>query len=126
MTDQLRHACYTFVLSWMLLPISVCAQTLEAVPHPGQQLLETYCTVCHNLDYVEMQPRLTQKQAQNLWPNTVNKMVQLYGAEIPNQLTQQAIIDYLILLSKRSSSPHHASAEEDADISHTHTNFVPQ
>ncbi len=126
MTDQLHRVRYTLVFLWMLLPIHVGAQTLEDVPHPGQELLETYCTVCHNLDYVEMQPRLTQKQAQNLWTNTVKKMVQLYGAEIPNRLTQQAIIDYLILQSERFSAPHHASAEEDADISHTQTNFVPQ
>ena len=126
MTDQLRHARYTFVLLWMLLPLHVGAQTLEDTPHSGQKLLETYCTVCHNLDYVAMQPRLTQKQAQNLWTKTVRKMVQSYGAEIPDRLTEEAIIDYLILQSERSSEPHHAFAEEDADTSHTETSFAPQ
>lgn len=104
----------------------VGAQTLEDAAHPGQQLVETYCTVCHNLDYVAMQPRLTRKQAQTLWTKTVRKMVQSYGAEIPNRLTEQAIIDYLISRSELSSEHHHAFAEEDADISDTQTSFAPQ
>ena len=111
MTDQLHHVRYTFILLWVFLPIQVGAQTLEDAPHPGQQLIETYCTVCHNLDYVAMQPRLTREQTQSLWTNTVRKMVQSYGAEIPNQLTEQAIIDYLILRSELSSEHHHAVAE---------------
>ena len=126
MTDQLRHVGYTFVLLWILLPIHAGAKTLEDAPHPGQQLVETYCTVCHNLDYVAMQPRLTREQAQNLWTNTVRKMVQSYGAEIPDRLTEETIIDYLTSRSEKPSEPYHAFAEEDADTSHTETSFAPR
>lgn len=126
MTDQLRHVRYTFVLFWMFFPIQAGAQTLEETPHPGQQLVETYCTVCHNLDYLAMQPRLTQEQAQNLWTNTVRKMMQSYGAEIPDRLTEETIIDYLSSRSEKPSEHHHAIAEEDADTSRTQTNFAPQ
>ena len=110
MTDQLHRVRDMLVLFCMLLPIHVGAQTPEETPHPGQKLIETYCTVCHNLDYVAMQPRLTSEQAQTLWTNTVRKMVQSYGAEIPDRLTERAIIDYLISQSELSSEHQHAGS----------------
>ena len=54
------HRHYAFALAWALLPVYVEAQTLDTKPHPGHMLLETYCTVCHNLDYVTMQHRITR------------------------------------------------------------------
>ena len=114
-----------FVSLWMLLPLHVGAQTLEDVPPQGQRLIETYCTTCHNLDYVAMQPRLTREQTQTLWAKTVRKMVQSYGAEIQNRVTEEAIIDYLISQSEIASEYHRAFAEEGADISRIQTSFAP-
>ncbi len=108
------------------MPTLVNAQTLKDAPHPGQQLVETHCTICHNLDYVAMQPRLTQKQTLSLWTDTVRKMVQSYGAKIPDQHTEKAIINYLVSQSETFSVPHHGVAEEDADILRTQTNFAPR
>ena len=69
-----------------------------------------------------MQPRLSREQAQTLWTNTVRKMVQSYGTPIPDQLTEQAIIDYLISQSEKLAP--HPDAEADADISYTQMNSV--
>ena len=71
-----------------------------------------------------MQPRLSREQAQTLWTNTVRKMVRSYGAPIPNQLTEQAIIDYLISQSEKLAPRPDAVAEADADISYTQMNSV--
>ena len=99
---------------------------LQDSPRTGQKLVETYCTVCHNLDYVEMQPHLTQEQAQKLWANTVRKMMQSYGAKIPDRATKQLIIDYLVSQSTSLSARSPGLAEEAAGTAHRRTNSSPQ
>ena len=120
------HRHYAFALAWALLPVYVEAQTLDTKPHPGHMLLETYCTVCHNLDYVTMQPRITREQALDLWTNTVRKMVHAYGAELPNRSIEQDIINYLVQQSVTPSEHFPALAEEDVDTSRTQTNSAPR
>ncbi|GEM_PF-2280889 len=117
---------YTFALLWLFLPIQAGTQTFQSSPQLGQQLTETHCTLCHNLDYITMQPRLTREQTQSLWKKTVKKMVESYGAEIADQVIKKTIIDYLISQSKIISRSPYTFAGEGADISHTQTNFAPR
>ena len=55
----------------------------------GKEKTQTFCAICHSLDYITMQPRLTRAQ----WTATVNKMIK-FGAPI-NENDAQKIIGYL-------------------------------
>ncbi len=57
-------------------------------PNDGATLLQTRCTVCHNLDRVE-----NEKNSRAQWERIVNKMVQK-GAEL-NDSEKSTLIDYL-------------------------------
>ena len=59
-------------------------------PGKGQDKVLEHCAVCHSPDYIPMQPRGTKAQ----WTATVQKMIRLYGAAIPED-TAQAIAEYL-------------------------------
>ena len=62
---------------------------LLAGPH-----LDTYrkdCLVCHSARYVAMQPRFCQ----TVWEKEVKKMVDAYGAVIP-ETEQHEIVEYLV------------------------------
>lgn len=56
--------------------------------------LETYvkdCLICHSARYVSMQPRFSQA----VWEKEVKKMVDAYGAAIP-EADQHEIVEYLV------------------------------
>ena len=57
----------------------------------GKMKVETYCNICHTLDYITMQPRFSRAQ----WTGTVNKMIKVMGAQISEQ-DAKTIIDYLV------------------------------
>jgi len=57
----------------------------------GKEKIQTLCAICHSLDYITMQPRLTRVQ----WTATVNKMIK-FGAPI-NENDAQKIIGYLTM-----------------------------
>lgn len=57
----------------------------------GKEKVVTYCSICHSVDYVTMQPPLTNAQ----WTATVNKMIKVFGAPIGEE-DSKAIIDYLV------------------------------
>jgi|SRR5208283_1776918 len=64
--------------------------------------LDTYrknCLICHSARYVEMQPRF----AQGVWEKEVKKMVDAYGAKIP-EAEQQEIVEYLVAVRGIPSS----------------------
>ncbi|MGO9611644.1 MAG: c-type cytochrome [Dissulfurispiraceae bacterium] len=56
----------------------------------GKDATERYCGICHSLDYITTQPKLSKAQ----WTATVNKMVKVMGAPIPDNEARR-IIDYL-------------------------------
>ncbi len=57
----------------------------------GKEKIQTLCAICHSLDYITMQPRLTRAQ----WTATVNKMKK-FGAPI-DENDAQKIIGYLTM-----------------------------
>jgi len=60
-------------------------------PGPGRDKVETYCAVCHSLDYIVMNsPFLTQAQ----WRAEVTKMIEAFKAPIDPADAGQ-IADYL-------------------------------
>ena len=64
---------------------------VELKPGEGLQKVETLCNICHSLDYILMQPKLTKLQ----WTATVNKMIKVFGAPI-NEEAARLIVNYLV------------------------------
>lgn len=59
-------------------------------PGPGRELVESFCVACHSLRYLIMQPPLSDKQ----WEAEVDKMIQAYGAVVPDEVRPR-IVGYL-------------------------------
>ena len=73
------------------------ASEIPAGPH-----VDTYrkdCLVCHSARYVAMQPRFPQA----VWEKEVKKMVDAYGAQIPDA-EQKEIVEYLVVVRGPSES----------------------
>ena len=63
---------------------------VELKPGEGLTKAETFCNICHSLDYIVMQPKLTKLQ----WTATVTKMIKIFGAPI-NEEDTTLIVNYL-------------------------------
>ncbi len=57
----------------------------------GRPLVEAHCSVCHSLDYVQMNSVFLDRKG---WEASVNKMIEVMGAPI-RQEDSGPIIDYL-------------------------------
>ncbi len=56
----------------------------------GRDKTASSCAICHSLDYITMQPKFPRAQ----WAATVNKMIKVMGAPIPEE-DAKTIINYL-------------------------------
>lgn len=57
----------------------------------GRQLVEANCSMCHSLDYIQMNSPLFDRKG---WEASVAKMMKVMGAPIRNE-DVPAIVDYL-------------------------------
>jgi cytochrome c5 len=57
---------------------------------PGRDKVGGYCGICHAIDYIPMQPKMSKAQ----WTATVTKMVKAFGAPVPQEDAER-IIEYL-------------------------------
>jgi cytochrome c5 len=64
--------------------------TVQLKEGDGRGKTEAYCGICHSLDYITMQPKVSKAQ----WTATVNKMINVMAAPIPKS-DAQIIIEYL-------------------------------
>jgi len=64
--------------------------TSQLTPGPGEELARSRCVLCHSLDYIVGQPRLSAAQ----WEGEVRKMATTYGAPL-SEPDIRAISDYL-------------------------------
>ena len=64
--------------------------TPDLAPSDGRELVQSFCSTCHSLRYITMQPPLPPAQ----WEATVKKMIDVHGAEIPQPIAWR-IIAYL-------------------------------
>lgn len=68
------------------------ADVQTVLPQAGHvALVEGYCTPCHSLRYIEMQPAMSYAA----WEHLVDKMITEYHAPIRDTLKRRQIIDYL-------------------------------
>ena len=58
---------------------------------PGKKLVEANCTMCHSLDYIQMNSPFLDRKG---WEASVNKMIKAMGAPIAEGDVQN-IVDYL-------------------------------
>jgi hypothetical protein len=63
---------------------------VELKPGAGMETTERYCSICHSLDYITMQPQFPRAK----WNAIVNKMIKVMGAPIPDE-DARVIADYL-------------------------------
>jgi cytochrome c5 len=58
---------------------------------PNKEIYQRTCLTCHTARYVSMQPHFSK----TVWQNEVKKMVDAYGAPIP-EADQALIVEYLV------------------------------
>jgi cytochrome c5 len=51
---------------------------IELKEGEGRVKTETYCNICHSVDYIIMQPKANRAQ----WTASVNKMIKTFGAPV--------------------------------------------
>jgi hypothetical protein len=65
--------------------------TLKKTPDQGYLKADLLCVTCHSRDYITTQPR---GKGNEFWAASVNKMVTVYGAPIP-EADRPLIVAYL-------------------------------
>jgi sulfite dehydrogenase (cytochrome) subunit B len=73
--------------------ITIPSVRIELKDGEGRVKTETYCNICHSVDYITMQPKFPRSQ----WTATVNKMIKVFGAPIPPE-DAGTIISYLSVM----------------------------
>ena len=58
---------------------------------PGKGLVEANCSMCHSLDYIQMNSPFLDRKG---WEASVNKMIKVMGAPLAEG-DVQGIVDYL-------------------------------
>lgn len=74
----------------MVTSINLPTIRTELKPGDGREKVEEFCNICHSVDYITMQPKLSNAQ----WTATVNKMIKVFGAPI-SETDAKVIINYL-------------------------------
>jgi hypothetical protein len=64
--------------------------TPDLAPGDGRDFVQSYCSLCHSTVYITMQP----PRPRAAWDVTVQKMIQAFGAPIPDAIAHK-ITDYL-------------------------------
>ncbi len=70
--------------------ITLPAEATELKPGPGKEKTQGYCSVCHSVDYIVMQPPFPKAK----WGEIVAKMIKAFGAPIPKEVAEE-ITGYL-------------------------------
>jgi cytochrome c5 len=58
---------------------------------PGKELVTSNCSMCHSLDYIQMNSPILDRKG---WEASVNKMIKAMGASVA-EADVQKIVDYL-------------------------------
>ena len=74
-----------------VFPAFAAEVDLQLKDGPGKQLVEANCTMCHSLDYIQMNSPFLDRKG---WEASVNKMIKAMGAPIA-EADVQKIADYL-------------------------------
>lgn len=61
--------------------IELPVMAFDLADGPDRDKAQGYCAVCHGVEYIPMQPKLSRAQ----WAATVTKMIKAFGAPIPQE-----------------------------------------
>jgi mono/diheme cytochrome c family protein len=79
------------MLSFMWIQANAGEADIRLKDAPGRDIVTANCSMCHSLDYLQMNaPFLDHKG----WEASVNKMIKVMGAPI-SESDAHAIVDYL-------------------------------
>ncbi|MGO9443375.1 MAG: hypothetical protein ACLPXB_01210 [Thiobacillaceae bacterium] len=80
-----------------IVTIQLPQELARLKPGPGLEAAQNTCTICHSVEYIYMQPPLTQEE----WHGEVLKMKKVMGAPIPDDKVD-AIVKYLMSQNGKS------------------------
>jgi hypothetical protein len=72
-------------------PVPADESAIKLKDGDGRALVEANCVMCHSLDYIPMNSVFLDRKG---WDASVNKMIKVMGAPIPEQ-DVPALVDYL-------------------------------
>ena len=73
------------------LPALAGENEFRLMEAPGRNLVEANCSMCHSLDYIQMNSPFLDRKG---WEASVNKMIKAMGAPVAEADVQQ-LVDYL-------------------------------
>ena len=88
-----RLLCIPALLALLLVGLAVAAgeESIELQDAPGRDLVVARCSVCHSVDYVQMNARVLDRAG---WQKSVRKMIDQFGAPIGEDDANR-IVEYL-------------------------------
>ena len=81
----------SFSVNGSVREMKITPETPDFPDHEGKAEFVSYCSMCHSLKYITMQPNFPPKT----WEAEVNKMVTKFKAPI-DSVTGKKIVDYLV------------------------------
>ena len=88
-----RLLCIPALLTPLLMGLAAAAgeESIELQDAPGRDLVVARCSVCHSVDYVQMNAPVLDRAG---WQKSVRKMIDTFGAPISEDDAQR-IVEYL-------------------------------
>ena len=86
----------TYSVKGSVHEMNIWPETVDFPEHEGKGEFMSYCSVCHSLKYITMQPDFPRKT----WEAEVNKMITKFKAPIDSN-TAIKIIDYLAAVKSK-------------------------
>ena len=79
------------LLFTLALPVFAGEDSVRLKDAPGKDLVAANCSMCHSLDYIQMNSPFLDRKG---WEASVNKMMKAMGAPVA-QADVHKIVDYL-------------------------------
>ena len=79
------------LLCFAALPASAGEAALKLADDPSAVLVRARCSICHSVDYIQMNARFMKREG---WEAEVRKMVKVMGAPVADD-EFKPIVDYL-------------------------------
>ena len=91
MSKQLRCAAALAFALFAGLALAAGEESIQLQDAPGRDLVVARCSVCHSVDYVQMNAPVLDRAG---WQKSVRKMIDQFGAPIGDEDANR-IIEYL-------------------------------
>jgi sulfite dehydrogenase (cytochrome) subunit B len=91
MNALLRYFPALLAVLFGSLALAAGEESVELQAAPGRDVVVARCSVCHSVDYVQMNAPVLDRAG---WQKSVRKMIDQFGAPISEEDAQR-ILDYL-------------------------------